>query len=314
MKHTIAIIATLLLLNISPCALLAKSKCTVEVSGLTHKGALKLRMEQNASALINEFNAAFISNRALNLTNIDMTVETQYDIIQMWRYVQCCCMETEIINRGIMVGDEFQIRNLPFTVKGESESRDAVISFNSQGDITSFHFAVDKSKLYDAMMQCKSIAEVQNISMIYDFIERLRSAYQRQDIDYISKIFANTLTVKDSEEIRLYLKDISQNDLFYTDDIYMGALMHAFVNGDGHKVNFDDIYIAQHPQCSDIYGITILQDFGVDDSITKGWLFVVVERQEYSKLLIHVKTWQPYLVKGKVFPRSKVFQLGEFQF
>ena len=94
----------------------------------------------------------------------------------------------------------------------------------------------------------------------------------------------------------------------------MTRLKRVFANNKYVNIGFDDISVLQHPVDNNIYGVTLRQAWRTSNYSDDGWLFLAVEFHSETDILIHVRTWQPYMLNGKVFPRNEVFQLGEFEF
>lgn len=80
------------------------------------------------------------------------------------------------------------------------------------------------------------------------------------------------------------------------------------------SIYFEDIVIVQHPALRNLYGVTLLQKWRSTTYNDDGWLFMAVEFRSDTEMLIHIRTWQPYLLNQKVFPREEVYQLGNFEF
>ncbi len=306
------VVPILMIVILSVGGLHSQNRVSVEISELSDD-SLRETMELNTQLLIEEMNSAFQQNRGLDLKGINLTAEAELDIVQMWSYAECCFVEPEIIVRGQKIRAGYQIRRLPAMVRGESQGRDAVISFDSKGDIDAFYFSVDNYKLYDAIMRCRSNIDVDKLMIIFNFIEGLKAAYNRQDIDYIFEVLSDDCLTLQLDEVG-EITNFNAVQSWTIHDAYRRSLINSLIEGEGPTADFEYIYIMQHVLHNDIYGVTLLQKFGSEDSVANGWLFFALSFTDDNDMVIHVKAWQPYMVNGEIYPRSRVLQLGNFEF
>ncbi len=59
------------------------------------------------------------------------------------------------------------------------------------------------------------------------------------------------------------------------------------------NISFENIEIMQHPTQSDIYGITILQNWKSTTYSDEGHLFLMIDFKEEENPVIWVRAWQP---------------------
>ena len=75
---------------------------------------------------------------------------------------------------------------------------------------------------------------------------------------------------------------------------------------------FDEVEVIQHPKLTDIYGVTLKQEWHSDRYSDVGFVFLMIDFQDEMNPLIQVRTWQPEKLDGKVLAREEVFNLGDF--
>lgn len=78
------------------------------------------------------------------------------------------------------------------------------------------------------------------------------------------------------------------------------------------NVIFDEVEVIQHPKLTDIYGVTLKQEWNSDRYRDVGFVFLMIDFQDELHPLIQVRTWQPEKLDGKVLARDEVFNLGDF--
>ena len=147
-----------------------------------------------------------------------------------------------------------------------------------------------------------------------------RSAYNRKDIPLIASMYSDDVLIITGKVIRPTgdkMSGMDQETVKYVKqnkEQYMTRLQSVFNNNKYVNIGFDDISVLHHPGAENIYGVTLRQAWRTSNYSDDGWLFLAIEFNDNSDMLIHVRTWQPYMLNGKVFPREQVFQLGQFEF
>lgn len=297
----------------------AQHQSVIEISDQANE-PLRIKMGSNATALLSELNNAFFANTRPDLSKIDMTNDARQNVLQIWENSPYRCIESEYIARCLNTSKGFQIRNLPFIVKEGNENQDAVLNFTASGSIESFYFAIEKHKYQSIIKANKSPVDLRRRQMILDFIENFRTAYNRKDTPQIASMYSDDVLIitgnvyKPSGEKMSGLSEEKVKYIKQNKEEYMAKLKKVFDNNKYVNIGFEDISVMQHPSNIEIYGVTLKQAWRTSNYSDDGWLFLAVEFHSDTEMLIHVRTWQPYMLNGKVFPRSEVFQLGEFDF
>ena len=299
--------------------LIAQHQTIVELSDQSNE-VLRQKMSNNATKLITLLNTSFYNNTTPSLSDIDMTNEARQNVLQIWEHSPFRCLDTEVITRCLNTNKGFQIRNLPFIVKEGNENQDVVINFLPSGKIESFYFAIENHKYQSIIKANKSVTDLRRRQMILDFIENFRTAYNRKDLPLIESMYSDDVLIITGQVYKATgdkMTGMDEEKVKYnkqTKSEYMTRLKRVFANNKYVNIGFDDISVLQHPVDNNIYGVTLRQAWRTSNYSDDGWLFLAVEFHSETDILIHVRTWQPYMLNGKVFPRNEVFQLGEFEF
>ncbi|MFI3262358.1 MAG: nuclear transport factor 2 family protein [Rikenellaceae bacterium] len=301
------------------CGTLAQTKTLIELSDLDNQ-YLRTKMSNNATALVSELNRAYQENRVPNLTSIDMTNESRTNVLQIWDCTQYRCIESEIIARCLNTSKGYQIRNMPFIIKDDKSSQDGVINFTPSGTIDAFYFAIESHKYNEIIKANESITDLRRRQMILDFIENFRTAYNRKDIPIIASMYSDDVLIitgniyKSTGDKMSGLSEEKIKYVKHNKEEYMTRLRRVFAVNKYVNIGFDDIYVTQHPELANVYGVTLRQAWRTTNYSDDGWLFLAIEFHSETEMLIHVRTWQPYMLNGEIFPRNEVFQISEFDF
>jgi len=155
------------------------------------------------------------------------------------------------------------------------------------------------------------VTDLRRRQLILGFVENFRTAYNRKDIDYLDKVFSNDALIIVGRELRSRGDGLTP-PVHYdvrTKTEYMEGLKRAFQRNQYINIKFSEIEVMQHTNqgSSNIYGVTLRQDWNTTNYSDTGWLFLMIDFKDENNPLIWVRTWQPINV-----PRNQVFWLGDF--
>ena len=111
------------------------------------------------------------------------------------------------------------------------------------------------------------------------------------------------------------MRSLSTEKIVYqkrTKKEYIQNLKKVFAGNKYINVVFDEVEVIQHPKLTDIYGVTLKQEWNTTRYRDVGFVFLMIDFQDENNPLIQVRTWQPEKVDGKVLNRDEVFSLGDF--
>ena len=300
------------------CAFEAKAQfeTIVEVTDQANE-QLRQKMSKNASDLLTEINRAFSAKQTPDLSRTGITNEARQNVLQIWDHSMFRCKADDLMPRCLAVTGGFQIREIPIFIQEDKVNQDAVINFNSAGEISAFYFSVEAHKYMDIIREGKTVTDIRRRQMILDFVENFRTAYNRKDADLIETMYSDDVLIITGIVYKItgdQMKGIPQEHVRYvkqSKEEYMRKLRNIFRVNKFVNIGFDSISVVQHPVKTDIYGVTLIQRWRTSNYNDDGWLFLAVQFQTETEMLIHVRTWQPYMLNGKIVTP---FQMGEFDF
>jgi len=164
---------------------------------------------------------------------------------------------------------------------------------------------------------------------LLNFLEGVRTAYMRKDINYIEKIYSDKALiivgrqVQKTEQNLMPLRDNSGKEVFYkpapegteykrmTKQEYIESLKSVFKRTKSIRLKFSDIDIAQNRKAGyeSYYGMTMIQDWNSDTYSDSGLLFFLVEFRDNQPPLIWVRSWQD----ANTTARSEAINMGDFK-
>ena len=182
MKKIISIITVLLALSIHASAY-SVVKFTIR-DGISDK-SMKDKMERAVTRLLNEINRSQEENAAdISLLSQYMLPEAVADITKLWANEHFRC-EEDVVEDVLRTIDGYQVRNIPLIVnaaKGKEELgyQEAVINFDKNGAIASFHYAANpdiySKQIRDVLQNRRyEVSELQQRMKILDYVDHFRT-------------------------------------------------------------------------------------------------------------------------------------------
>lgn len=294
------------------------------------------QMQSNLSAILTEVNAAQKENRLLRTAGLAMNEFAKRSLSMLWANIHFYCDDSEVVERCWVFGDgkEFMVSHIPLIIEvegsqfGSGTYQEAVVEFDQQGIIKDFRFSLD-AQLSESMENCGEVIEIERRMKILSYCERLRTAYNQKDIDFINQIFSDDALIITGTVITA--KPV---DGLYTDKLkvvykkqnkeqYIANLKKAFLRNKWIEVKFSDIgENAELKGCAGVtrsqvnpnmYGVRLRQEWRSTNYSDTGYLFLLWDFTEENRPVIHVRTWQPDMVGGvKQQPDNNISTLGAF--
>lgn len=285
-------------------------------------GTLYVAMEDNISALLTEFNLAFKEARTPKFEDSGVSEGVRPRIEALWNTSMFFSNETALVENILsMPGGGFQVRNIPVYLKGENGEQirqEAVINFNASGIIEDLYFGLEQQQHKALLEKGTSLQDFRRRQIILDFVENFRTAYNRKDLDLLEKTFSDNALiivgktmkeVPDSPEMMLSLGYNRVQLIKYSKKEYLTNLVQVFQKNSFIDVRFDEISIVNHPAFDDIYGVNLQQSWKSSSYSDEGYIFLMIDFENESQPIIHVRSWQPY----KDTDRKEVIELGDFE-
>lgn len=307
-------------------SLLAKAQYATEfyLTDLDN-AVLKEQAQKNVTQLLTEINKAYTANRALVFSGIGIVTDAQNVLNMLWSNTPFRCGETEVIERCLRTHDgDYQVRNIPLFLKQAGDGKDwyqeAVISFNSKGEVTDFHLALSTNLYIKVLKDGQDVTDLRYRQMILDYVEQFRTAYNTKDLPFLEQIYSEDALIITGKVVRSVPSEmnnfLSAEKVIYTKQSkkqYLSRLEVIFKKNKKINVIFDDIKIMKHPAKQGYYGVTLKQGYSSDSYSDVGYLFLLWDFTQPESPKIHVRTWQPEMLNPTTpLPQEEIFTCDDF--
>ena len=313
-----------LLFIILLCSINAKAEISVTISSGIDDVTLKGRIENNAARILNEINAAQSAGRDLDFSAMGVNNSVQRSMSMLWENTPFMCTDDEIVEYGITTGTGYQIRNIPLMMKptadrafNEEEYQEAVISFDKHGNVESFYLSISMNLYMNVIKSNLELTDLRRRQLILDYVEQFRTAYNQKDLKFLQQIFSDDALIITGKVITQTHREsgFTNQKIQYnkqTKQQYLTNLSRIFKNARYFKVTFDEIEVMRHPTNKDFYGVTLHQGWTNNNYHDEGYLFLLWDFTNENAPQIHVRTWQPDRIGGKLLPKEEIFNLSDF--
>ena len=295
----------------------------VITDGLSN-AALKQKIESNISYFLIACNEAVISGKKPKF-NKELTDGAMEDLKEMWKTSPMSCPVSKIEEICLETTEgRYQVRNVPITMmaadEGERE-QELVFNLTPAGIIDGVSVAIEENKYKEIMAEHETVQDLFRRQVIVDFVENYRTSYNRKDLEYIESVFSDNALIITGKVIKVKpksdhaLRTLSHEKIVYqkrTKQQYLDNLKKIFAGNKYINVLFDEVEVIQHPKWTNIYGVTLKQEWHSNRYSDVGFIFLMIDFKDENHPLIQVRTWQPEKVDGKVLSRDEVFSLGDF--
>ena len=285
---------------------------------------LKQKIEMNISHFLVACNKAVMDGKKPKLDD-EMTDAAQETLEQMWKTSPMVCPVSKVEEICLETsGGGYQIRNVPISMMAADEDKkeqELVFNLTSTGMIDNISIAIDEHKYKEIMDEHESVEDLFRRQVIIDFIESYRTSYNRKDLEYIESVFSDNALIITGKVVREKpksdhaLRTLRHEKIVYkkrTKKQYIENVKKVFSGNKYINVIFDEVEVIQHPKLTDIYGVTLKQEWNTNRYSDVGFIFLMIDFQDENHPLIQVRTWQPEKLNGKVLAREEVFSLGHF--
>lgn len=312
--------------------LMAGTKVTVVITDGIDNTTVKEKMEKTISRILTEANSAQKEGRQMNYSQLGLPSDVQGSLSALWENSPFICMNDEVVEHCISTSSGYQVRNIPLLLKpinpsdidDDEDYQEAVVSFDKQGNITSFYLSINMNLYMNVVRTNKDITDLRRRQLILDYVEQFRTSYNQKDINFLEAVFSDDALIITGKVIKRKSYDgiplpdkIEYNK--YTKVQYLANLRKVFSKNRYIRVTFDEIEVMRHPTNKDFYGVTLHQGWTSDTYHDDGYLFLLWDFRDESHPQIHVRTWQPdsYNKDGKGsqrIPKDEIFNLSDFDF
>lgn len=289
--------------------------------------ALRQKMEDNLTHLMSVMNSTVIEGKGRPKFNEEsFTKEGLECIREIWKSSAMMCPVSSIAEKCSYLGDGegYQIRNIPVMMLAADEDdqdQELVVNFTPSGKIDNVLIALEQHRYREILKENISETDFVRRETIIKFIENFRTAYNRQDLDYISSVYSNNAliitgrVIKVKERSDQMLQSLGAEKVQYqtsTKEEYLKNLKRCFSRNSYVKLKFEELEVMRHPKYEHIYGVTLKQYWNSSNYSDVGYLFLMIDFTDPTLPCIQVRTWQPEKYNGKAIAREEVFKLSDF--
>ena len=295
------------------------------IKGGLSNSILKTKIETNITSLLHACNEAIINGNKPKLPKHTLTKDANKIFEQLWETSPMACPLSNIQENCLQVADKgYQIRNIPVSIMNAEEDKkqqELVVNLTLDGVIDNIMIAIDEHRYKEIIDEHESVEDLFRRQVIIDFVENYRTSYNRKDIKYIESVFSDNALIITGKVVREKprsdhaLMSLGQDKVIYqkqTKEQYIKRLKKVFARNKYINVLFDEVEVIQHPKHTDIYGVTLKQEWNADKYRDLGYIFLMIDFQDELNPLIQVRTWQPEKIGERLIARDEVFDLGDF--
>lgn len=291
---------------------------------------LKTRIETNASAVLTEINNAFAEKRKLKDSPLTgLSEEGREIILAMWETSHFRCPETLIQENALRnINGGYEIRNIPVIVKEadpKHQYQEIAMIFDGGGNLDEIYYTLEMNQYLQLKSADDTVADYRRRQVIIDFMEKFRTAYNRKDLDLISKVYSDDALIivgrviqqqesgADSESLTGIAKGRVEF-IRLSKENYIRNLKACFARNQYVNIRFSGIELVKHSQYPEIYGVTLKQDWSSSKYSDVGYLFLMIDFRDEDNPLIKVRTWEPEKdADGKIVTtEANRLQIGNF--
>lgn len=286
---------------------------------------LKSTIETNISSLLTACNTAVMEGKKPDVPKSSLTKDAKEILEDLWKTSPMVCPLSNVEEICLHTADKgLQIRNIPVSIMNadeENKQQELVINLTPEGLIDNILIAIEEHRYKEIMDEHESVEDLFRRQVIIDFVENYRTSYNRKDINYIESVFSDNALIITGKVVRekpksdQALLSLGKDKIVYqkqNKQQYIKNLKKVFGQNKYLNVLFDEIEVIQHPKHTDIYGVTLKQEWNADRYRDVGYVFLMIDFQDELHPLIQVRTWQPEKVGDHVLARDEVFDLGDF--
>ena len=280
-------------------------------------------MEQNAKIVFDEINKASHENRLPHFSSANMTNDGITNVLALWATSTFHCIEPAYVeNVSTNSYGGYQVRNITTFHKDANQSQDLVVDFDRSGKVSNISIAISKTQYNSIMLTGSAVKDFRYRQIILDFVENFRTAYNRQDVDYIEKMFNDEALIITGTKLL-----VRTGDGQYTTKTklttqgkqqYINKLRTAIMAKDGlgnnlNKLNidFDRITLIKSENGDDkLYLVRLWQKWDSKGRINygdEGWLTLVIDFSNEQEPTIWVRAWQ-----GADFKENELYNFNCF--
>lgn len=204
------------------------------------------------------------------------------------------------------VWDGWEVRSIPVSCLYPSISKQTVeymvLDFDNEGNLRDVNFKVF-DELYQTYVNTADSLETDHFQrqILIKFLEKYRTAFMNRDIETLEKIFAEEAVIivgrvlEPSPSSRGYEIDRDMEQIEYlqfSKEEYLTRQRAIFAAQRDIHLGFDTFRVMKKDRETDVYGISMRQQYASSGYADEGHLFLLIDFLEEDPT-IYVRSWQP---------------------
>jgi len=316
-----------MLVTVSGCLLISLSvlaqmtQVDVVITGGLEDSSLQKKIELNLEKLLNELNSAYRSKAPkLSLSGSWFSGNFKQELDELWDHSHFFCYQKQVKENIIhkMNTGDLSIRNIPIILQS-GDTTEVKVSILNDGVFDGFSPAIPEQQ-YKAAMTYTSTIDLTRKEIILDFMENMKTAYIKKDIDFIERIFSDKALiiigkksqikeVENTDGMKMNLPKEKVEYIQITKSQYIERLKKVFQKNSYVNVAFDRFELSKHRKLDDFYGVTLRQRWNTPTYTDVGIMFFLIQFEKDSLPKIWVRTWQD---EKAVRLGESVYGFGDF--
>ena len=191
---------------------------------------------------------------------------------------------------------------------------DVVFVFEEDGRISSLTFGLESTTVQDIVSKTKWTDGAKMV--LIEFLENYKTAFALERLDYLESIFSDDAIIITGRKVqRANIENairMNENDYEYnryTKTQYISKLKHSFDTKQYINLKFSNIELnkTNRGNNNNLYCIQVKQDYYSSNYGDTGYLFLMVDVNNYRQPIIHIRAWQP-----EPDPNFGLYDIGSF--
>lgn len=303
----------------------AQDKVEFELVDGISEGALKTRIESQASRLLTAINSAQSASQAVNFSGLDIDDMASHSIAMLWENVHFRTMDDEIVTSCLTLKNAgrtrgYQVRNIEIEMKPldstytDAKVQEICIDFDTKGRIVDFNLTLGVNQYMRIMREGVELDDLDRRMQILHYVEQFRNAYNQKDLAFMDAVFSEDALIITGKVIRRIPNESGigvRPEIQYSKqskEQYLQNLKRVFARQGYINVKFDDIKVMRHGANPNFYGVTLIQHWNSSTYSDEGILFLVWDFTNQDQPKIDVRTWQPMETS-----ENEIFTLDSFK-
>lgn len=286
-------------------------------------GEDSIKADVYVSTVLTAINQAYFKQQDLeDINNRDLISQEAWNNIKTtWKTTPFYCPEpmvVESVEPSAAHPKETEIRHIPLRlVTNETDSwknyQEATIRMDKNGRITYFALSLDAENYAQIMSDAQTLSEIDQYSMILDYLERFRNAYCLKDIKFLEQVYSDDALIVTGTVITSKKSEMKQRIKYtkYSKTQYIDHLRSVFKRNEKINVAFDSITVKRHPAIEGIYGVQLFQGYQSSTYSDVGYLFLLWDFRDEERPQIHIRTWQDARI-WEDHPEEEKYDINSF--